>query len=281
MRIRLLLFLVILTKLSISQNLKNDLQGKWICDEIVNSDNIPTNGKFGTTGDYLQFYFNKGSLSIIQAPFDRNVEISYDLSKKDSIIDLFPSAVYELPERKYKVISLANNSLVLKTTNVKKETIFYYFTNQNKFLNSFKDSVLIDYDTIVIKHLRTSDKGTGANKVSQYFIHNNQTLYYPTPSFNDWASSAFGFYLSINFVFPENFAIETITNEMIVEFDVTKKGAENIEIIKGISNEIDSKLLSIITDSRKKWKPVEINDKIYITKNRFHIIFYLGKMQWR
>ena len=276
MKKTIIIFLGFFPLLCFGQDLKKDLQGKWICNKIIDSLNIETVGKFGKSGKYLQFKFYKSSLTILEAPFDRGLIMDFDLNKKDSTIDLFPNAIYELPERKYRVKYLSTKYLILKTSNSNKQSIFYVFTKQDEFVKDLKDSTLIDCGTIIIKHLKLDEKSNGANRVAEYLIESNSSLFYPTPYFDDYASANLGHFISINFKFPNNYPTDSLSNELIAEFYVSDKGAENIHIINGLDETTNQNILKILENSRKKWKPVIVDKKPVIVKIRLHMFFYLG-----
>ena len=258
-----------------SQKLKDKLQGDWVCTKIVNTKGNTASGKFGESNEYLKFSFVKGNLSITEAPFDRGIKmpIKYD----NDFIDLFPQAVYELPERKYTIKSLDGSNLILSTKNQNGETIDYHFINQDKLLKELSTGgQIIDNGLIIIKHLKLSKEAKGANRVSEYRISNESESLYPSPIFNDYASASFGHYFSINFVFPKTYQLETLSEELIIDFDLNDNGVSNIKVVQGLSNEINALVIKIIEKTSKKWDSLEINGQSIKTTLRFHFIFYLG-----
>jgi hypothetical protein len=174
--------------------------------------------------------------------------------------DLFPQAVYEIPESKYLVNSLDGSGMVLSTKNQKGEIRYYHFINQEKLLKELSmGEQKIDNGLIIIKHLKLSKEAKGANRVSEYRISNGAESLYPSPIFNDNASASFGYYFSINFVFPKTYQLETVSEELIVDFDVDDKGVSNIKIVQGLNDEINTSVVKIIEKTSKKWEPLEIN----------------------
>jgi len=269
------IILLIISGTTYSQKLKDRLQGDWVCTKIVDSNGKPTSGKFGESNEYLKFSFVKGNLSITEAPFDRGIKIpiKYD----NDFIDLFLQAVYELPERKYTVKTLEESDLILSTKNQNGETIDYHFINQEKLLKAVSTGEqIIDNGLIIIRHLKLSKESKGANRVSEYRISNDAESLYPSPIFNDYASASFGHYFSINFVFPKTYQLETVSEELIVDFDVDDKGVSNIKIVQGVSDKINTSVIKIIEKTSKKWEPLEINGQPIKTTLRFHFIFYIG-----
>lgn len=73
---------------SYSQQLKNKLQGSWVCTKILDQGGNPTAGKFGESSEYLEFTFNKSYISITEAPFDKGMQILINYG--EDFIDLFP-----------------------------------------------------------------------------------------------------------------------------------------------------------------------------------------------
>lgn len=266
-------FLFLISTSCYAQKLKDKLQGNWVCTNILDQQGNKTIGKFGDSNEFLKFSFEKGELSIVEAPFDRGIKMPIKFGNDN--IDLFPSAVIELPERVYKIISVDSNNLVLSTKNKKGEQINYHFQNQNRLLRDPNLNVF-DIGQILIKHLKVSKDSKGANRVSEYSISNNRENLYPSPVFDDFASATFGQYVSINFVFPESFPFEKASDELIVDFDVTKGGATNIKVEKGINDEVNSEIIKILEKSSKKWIPLKLDKNPIQSTLRLHFVFYQG-----
>lgn len=271
----LTILLLIISGTTYSQKIKDKLQGDWVCTKIVDSNGNPASGKFGESNEYLKFSFVKGNLSISEAPFDRGIKmpIKYDTD----YIDLFPQAVYEFPERKYTLKSFEESKLILSTKNENGEAIDYHFINQDKLAKELSASEQIfDNGLIIIKHLKLSKETKGANRVFEYKISNDARSLYPNAIFNDNASSSFGYYFSLNFVFPKAYPIETVSDELIIDFDLDDKGVSNIRIVQGLSDEIDASVTKIFEKTSKKWEPLKMNGQTIKTTLRFHFVFYLA-----
>jgi hypothetical protein len=266
-----LLILLFLSNATFAQKLKDKLQGNWVCTEILDSLGNKTNGKFGSSDDYLKFSFEKGNLSIVEAPFDRGLKIPLKFGA--DYIDILPGAMYKIPERIYNVKSVDNNNLILTTKNERGQQIEYHFENQSNFAKDVSSDKILDYGTIQISHFKMSKEETGSNRAFNYIISNNKANLIPSPIFTDQASATFGFYVSINFIFPKTYPFETTSKELVLDFDVTKEGATNIRIEKGLSDQMNSSLLKIIEKSKKKWT---IEDKTKTVTMRLHFIFYQG-----
>ena len=274
-----LLFAAFLLSFNISiqgQKLKENLQGNWLCTNILDSKGNKTSGKFGSSDDYLKFSFEKGNLTIVEAPFDKGIKMPIMFGK--DYIDLFPNAVYELPERQYQILTQTADSIILSTKNENGEPIMYYFRNQNSIIKDANmNAQMLDLGPILIKHLKVKHPD-GFNRVSSYSISNNIGNLIPSPVFEDASSATFADYVSINFKFPDDFQFDKISNELIVSFNVTKEGATNIKIEKGLNEKVNSSLIKIIEKSNKKWTPAIVNGKPIDSKLNLHFTFYLGNL---
>jgi len=69
----------------LSQSLKTEVQGEWICTKIVDSNNVETFGKFGHSKEFLCFMFKKNTLRIQEVPFDYGMIIPELKFEKDQI----------------------------------------------------------------------------------------------------------------------------------------------------------------------------------------------------
>jgi len=271
---RLTFFLLLFGTTTYSQSLKEKLQGDWVCIEILDTNGNITSGKFSNSNEYLKFSFVKGDLSITEAPFDMGIKMP--IKYGDDYIDLFPEAVYNVPERKYSIGSINNDSLILLTYNENGEKIFYHLINQAKLLKEVStDKRVIDEGLIIIKCIKSSKNSNEGNNTSEYRISNDSENLYPGPIFNDNTFAAFGEYFTNNFVFPKTYPLDSVSNELIVDFDVTDKGVQNIKLIQGLNDEINATVIKLIEKTNKKWKPLEINKSSINATLRFHFIFYL------
>lgn len=256
-----------------SQPLKKQIQGKWICKSITDSVGNDTIGTLGYSGRYLQLEFSGNSLLISKSPFGRSSTYVYTLNKADSIIDRFPFSSFTLPESKYKITHLNDSTLTLKGKTIWNNSVFYHLNKTNINTVNIRDSQLVDAGFIILKHIETSEKHKYGNSVSEYNIENRKEYDSPLPSFFDKGGDDFGGYLTRHFKFPVSFAYGTISEEMIVDFFVTKDGAHNFIINKGIDSSMDKEFLSVLEKTTKLWRPVKFKNKKYTTQLRFHIIF--------
>lgn len=279
-RIKLTCILFLISLSVFGQNIKKELQGNWICTRVVDSLNVDTEGKFVKSGNYLMFSFRKSSLLIRKAPFEGGMKVQYLFTRRDSIIDYMPFSRFPLAETNFKVKYISGEHLVLQEFNkMQHRSVYYLFIRQ---VNPVKTKLptFIDCGTILINHLKLEIDGKigqGVNKSSTYFIRVNPSLLYPTPTFNEYNSGGnLGGYLSNHFSLPKNYKLDSLSKEMVVEFDVAKKGAENFIIVKGIDSTFNEQILKILDRSGKDWKPVMIDNKVINTRIRLHLYFYLG-----
>lgn len=282
-RLSCILILSILSFNGFSQDLKKDIQGIWVCLEINDSHELPTEGPFGTSGFYLRFSFYDNLFTPSNFPFDSDLlSYQYELIKKDSLIKTFGLLGNGIvPEKiSFKIKLLTKDRLILQTKNEKNEKINYIFTRQITDPIQFKDSILIDNGIIIIKHLKLSSDSNSFNRVYDYQIEMNSSLTFPIPGFCEEKTRSLGHYISNRFTFPTDFKIDSISPILTVEFYVSENGAENIEIIHGISENIDNQILDLLQESSKNWCPVGTNERIITIRNRFNFIFYLANMEY-
>lgn len=258
--------------------MKDALQGVWLCTKIVDSNSQPTAGKFGASDEYLKFSFQKNKLSITESAFDPSL-LGFTIKYGQNYIDLMPGSVYNIPEQVYYVGDITEDSMVLATLGPNGDSIYYHLTNESLLIKGFdpgKD--IVDLGLVIIKHLKL-DGGKGANRVSQYIIPNTREFLNPSPTFNDTKSASFGHYFSNNFKFPNSFPIDSLTEEVIINFDIRMKDIGNIEIVQGVNPEFDQQIIRTLEMTKRKWLPPKINDVETECRVRCHFVFYLGKME--
>jgi len=261
-----------LSLLSFSQNINENLQGDWVCTGILDLNGIAASGKFGGSSEYLKFSFKNNDLTIREVPFDKGVTLIIQFG--DGFFDIFPEAVGELPERVYFIKKMEGDSLILSTINEDYKKIDYHFLRQKKYLDWPENGAkILDNGIILIKHFETSKDLRKALHISEYRLSNDEENLFPSPIFADPGSTGFGPYLSANIVYPKSFHIGSVSEEMIVSFEVTDEGAINLRVNKGISDELDAAVLKAIRGSRKKWQPLKIDGQTQKVIMRFHLLF--------
>lgn len=271
------ILLILAINASNANDLKKALQGTWLCTKILDQHGQPTNGKFGASDEYLKFNFNKSKLLITQAPFDFS-QFGFIPKYGVDFIDLVPKSVFGVPEQIYFVKALDSINLILSTLNQNKDSIYYHFVSGNYYSRNFNPKPdVMDLGLVVVKHLKL--KYGGANRVSKYIIPNNTKYLSPSPIFKGNGLGSFARHLSINLKFPSNYPIDSISKELVIDFDVGKKGIENMLIVQGVNPQLDTEVIRILEMTKKNWKPININDKIIESRFRLHFIFYLGKME--
>ena len=144
--------------------------------------------------------------------------------------------------------------------------------NQKNF--PYSETKIIDNGIIIVKHLCLSTNKKSINRVSEYQISNDSMHLSLSPTFEYSGGGNFGDLLSINFKLPDDFPLDQVSDELILDFDVSEKGAQNFRIVKGLSNEINSEMIRVMEKLHKSWKPLVEIDKPLKTTSRLHIYFY-------
>ena len=264
---KLFLILLVCTGMSsYSQNIKDKIQGNWVCIKILNSMGEPTAGKFGDSSKYLRISFDKDSFSLSQAPFDKGIPIKLVL-KNDYSFDCAPEAKFNFPEKHYKIEEVDEKKLLLSTKSEKGDIFYYYFANQNLF--PVKQGI-VDLGVLLIKHIVFSKDTKKLNRICLNNIQNNASTLAPCPLYIN--RGEFGHELSNNMKLPKDFKLNEISPEFLLDFDVSEKGAENIKVT-GDNEEINDEIIRVMGKLKPNWKPVVTSNQVKITL-RFHLYFY-------
>jgi hypothetical protein len=266
----LALDLLIFSSGGYSQDVKEMLRGDWIGVGISGKDGKPAAGKYGQSSDYIKFSFKGNKMTITEAPFDRGLPVSYVVTKGD-IIDWFPTARYDLPERMYKIKSLNRDSLAL-ATKYGEDSITYHFVNQKRYDRTSGNDNVIDNGLIVVGNLKATAKTKGSNKVFEYVLTNDPMFRGVSPLFDD---PSFGFALANKITLPSNFVAGKMSEELTLEFNVSEDGASNFTVVRSLEPELDAEVIRVMASLAKKWLPVIVNDKPVTTRSRMHLYFYL------
>src|SRR6478735_8492937 len=125
-----LFFLTSYCSFSQIQNLKDKLQGAWLCTKITNPDGDTVRGEFGPSGEYLRFSFESKYVSISQAPFDKGLllPINFEGDSFDPILEIN----WFLPYLKYTVQEIDEDHLVIAGITLEGNPVLYSFINQKK-----------------------------------------------------------------------------------------------------------------------------------------------------
>ena len=265
----ILILLITINISSYAQKLKDRIQGDWLCTKVLDSKGNPVAGKFGESTKFLKFSFKKSKFAISQVPYETEPVFPNDIDFiSENSFDWFPDARYDLEERIYGVKELDGKKMVLSVKSKAGDSIFYHFINQNLFLFHHNDT--IDNGIILLKHIKfQKDNPNLANRIGESQITNDPVYLTPRPLFEGF----FGIELA-QIKLPEDFKPDEISEELILEFDVSEKGAENYRIKKGFHEEINKELLRVMEKVHKDWKPVRINNSPVKTTMRFHIYIY-------
>lgn len=278
-RIALLIFIFFIFD-CYSQDLKSKLQGDWLCLGITNSKGDSISGKFGNSSEYLRFTFRRRNISFNESPIDESFEVPVKF-KKDYFDLNFRQCYNIVSERRYYVVFIDENKMVLRTTGVNQDSIFYHFTNQDSFItNQLLNQDVTDIGYVIIKHLKRRKESKSPNRSSDYYVPNNERYLYPAPKFSSNSISAFGDYVSAKMQFPKGFELDSVSDELIVEFDIKDKRVCNINIVKGLDEHFDKSIIRIIKKTKRKWNPVEYMGEDIDSTLKIHFVFYLGRVKF-
>jgi len=273
MRIIILIALVYgLSFSSFSQSKGKMLQGKWGVVKIVNlKDGSAAKGKYGDTGSYLNFSFEKSKLSITTSPFDKGLPQPYKLNKDNEIELIFPIPIPSTaPEMVYKIASVTENTLNLRTLNYDLQEIEYVLEK----LTNKPIQKKIEFEPVLIK--RIIYRNTKDNFVYAYNFQTN-TYLHQTPIYLN--GPTLGTDLSVAVQYPDSFEKGKVSPELIVSLVIDEKGKiRSINKIQGVNPKIDESVIEFMNKS--KWSPLEFNGISSDVELVFHFQFLLvdGKL---
>jgi hypothetical protein len=258
-----------------AQPLRDKLQGSWVCLKITDSVGRVADGELGASNSYLKFRFRQTKLFITQAPFDIGTMLWLNFGE-DSF-DLI-GVEDKLKQFKYKVVSINTKQMILRTVNHKNKTITYQFANQNDYANNLDELTHFrDLGKIVLNFTYYPADNTFFQYAS-YQIENSLLNLIPSPLFNGKEFPTFATYFEARFLLPRSFDIKTNSKTMIVEFDVSDQGIENIVVVEGVQQELDEQVFNVILDSRKRWTPVLYEGKVIKTRIRLGFLFLYSEL---
>lgn len=259
---------ILLPFIGYGQTLEEKLQGNWVCIDITDSLGNKEGGEFGNARNYLKFSFGKRKVFIALAPFDKGLEMYVDYGGS-----YFRPRNPNLTQSQYDVISLEEHEMVLQTRTYKQKKIFYHFVNQRKYSQELKQiSKFREFGEVIIG-INYVKQYEAFHLVSYYAIDNSILNVLPYPQFNDKDFSTVGSYLEQNLVLQSSEIKSLPGKEMIIEFDVTQEGIENILVTKKVNDDLDFRFHELVWGMRKKWLPVMLDGKMIETRIRFEFSF--------
>jgi hypothetical protein len=258
-----------------AQTLNERIRGQWLCENLVDSTgNIISVNKLAPSG-YLRYSFSDKKVFISDAPFSIGSMLLVDYRGEKSLL-IYNEHIGK--KGAYDVKFLDDNNLILTTVDEYEKSLDFNFT---KLKNSF-DGLPIDNGLIVIEHFKKSPTAKVTMRSSIYIYNDNiqwkivNKNSKRTPVFEDNRLSDFDNFLTENFVFPKDHQLDVFSEELIIDFDITKDEVNNINIIQGLRKDIDNQVISLIQKTTEKWSMAELNDNPYNLTLRFHFKFLLS-----
>lgn len=233
-----------------SQNLKKQISGDWVKTKTIDlKSNTLTSGKFSEKDSYVRFSFEKGLLYIVSAPFDKGLGIPYRIDKRTIKFTINPNLVL-INEPEYIIKSLDDKELVLYTTNIKKDTICYFF-KRPKALS--KEDTIFTFDPIIIKQIIFTN-GMRRNS-SCIYAFNSQKYDYSTPLYIE---GILGQFLASSFNLPNSIPLDKLSNELKVNVMINNKGKVLSTDLNGsIDSKIDLQIKNFM--NKTKWSINQLN----------------------
>jgi hypothetical protein len=250
-----LAFICLFTSIANSQNLKKQMLGDWVKIKIIDlKSGTLTAGKYSEPDSYVRFSFSKDLVYIVSAPFDKGLGIPYRIDNKTIKFTINPNLVL-INEPEYIIKSLNSNELILYTTNIKKDTICYFFKRPTLLTKA--DSI-IQFDPIIIKQIIFTN-GLRSNHACIYSF-NSQKYDYSTPTYDE---GSLGHFLASAINLPKTFPLDKLSNELKVSLVISNKGKViSTDLIGSIDTKTDLDIKNFM--NKTKWSINQLNTDIPI-----------------
>lgn len=250
----IMLILSFLTVIANSQNLKKQIMGDWVKTKIIDlKSGTQTSGKFSEVDSYVRFSFSKDLIYLVSAPFDKGIGIPYRLVNKTIKFNINPNLV-QINEPEYLIKSLDDQELVLYTTNIKKDTICYFFKHPKTI--SKQDSV-IEFDPVVIKQVIFTN-GLRRNH-SIIYSFNSQKYDYSTPIY---VEGSIGHSLAAAINLPSTFPLNKISEMKVITLISNKGKVLSTDLIGSIDSKTDQEIKKFMSKTKWSIDQLEIDNPI-------------------
>jgi hypothetical protein len=238
-----------------SQNLKKQILGDWVKTKIIDlKSNTPTSGKYSEKDLYVRFSFDKGLVYIVSAPFDIGLGIPYRIDNKTIKFTINPNLVL-INEPEYLIKSLDDKELVLYTTNLKKDTICYYFKRP---IALSKEDTIIQFDPIIIKQIIFTN-GMRRNHECIYAF-NSQKYDYSTPLYIE---GSLGHSLGSTINLPNTLPLDKLSNELKITVMISNKGRVISTDLNGsIDTKTDLQIKNFMNKTKWSLNQLDIDNPI-------------------
>jgi hypothetical protein len=229
-----------------AQNPKKQILGDWVKTKIVDlKSGSLTSGKYSETDSYVKFSFSKSLLYMVSAPFDKGIGIPYVIDNEIIKFAIRPELSLGLiNEPEYLIKSISKEEMILYTTNIKKDTICYYFKRLT-LMN--KEDSIFQFDPIIIKHIHFAN---GSRKNISCIYKFSATKYdYATPIYDD---GSLGYFLGSAINLPKTFPLNKLSNELKVIILINNKGKVlSTDLIGSIDPKTDLEIKNFM--KKTKW----------------------------
>jgi hypothetical protein len=243
-------FISFFSMTSNSQSLKKQILGDWVKTKIIDlKSQAVTSGKFSEKDSYVRFSFDNGLLYMVSAPFDKGIGIPYRIDNRTIKFTINPNLVL-INEPEYLIKSIDDKELVLYTTNIKKDTICYFFKRPRALSQS---DTIIKFDPVIIKQIIFTN-GLRRNHACIYAF-NSEKYDYSTPLYEE---GSLGHFLVSSFNLPNSFPLDKLSNELKVNVMISNKGKVlSTELNGSIDLKTDLQIKNFM--NKTKWSVKQLN----------------------
>ncbi len=241
--------------------LRDHIQGAWGCGKIEYS-RADQKISDGEMGDYLKFTFERNTLFVSYAPFDKGL-------KKPIVFK--GEAFYIIDEYKdrieYRVDSIAANQMRVSTTLESGVVQHYHFRKiegnlQGQEAMQHHYPITLEIHNINNKYTRPSPLAT-PGKLYRYTITRDPKNYHLCPVFQAPGSQTLGGYVLSRF--DDELVRESTGaySEVVIQVDVTKNSGTQIKLIRGSTFTMNGHIFDIFLKSARYWGLPEGNQEAY------------------
>lgn len=261
-------------------NLIEKLQGKWNCIAVLNHEvNLKTKDYAGSSR-YLRFHFDKNRLYVSEAPFDIGYRATLKIKKNSILV----TEQNNLTEYEVGFISTDSLVLILRGAKVKDSDITYYFKRTINEGTEYSNKVVQYSFALIIfdiknnfRALKSISDSSVYPKTDFHYLNSNQSeFYFSSPLFIQNEGKNFATSFLINFDRMKANDVDSLNNELVIEFDVYNKKISGINILNNISYQLSSHVFEILTKNQKYWR---VTNETNGSRVRFSFSIFRGNIR--